>query len=446
MAGKSKSSKDKENKENEVDPSDEDLGDGSQFGDPESTDDEPVIIEADATEVTETSGEDTQTDETSGEANEPDSSESEASDVNAVPEVSNSPALTTESSPTGAGTPVIALVFGGLIAGAIGYFGSSLAPAPKFDTSALSEGIAANSASLESVREDLAGLVDAPAPELPDLEGLLSEVTGSIQALTGDLDSLRTEITSATAELKEQASDFDARLLAVETAVPGASELPMGEELSALRQRIAEMTSEAQAALNAAQAEAASIARAAEEARLAAEADADAVRAEAEAREAELAVLAARQEALIDLKAAVETGAPFADLLEQLGPVPAVLADSADAGVPTLQSLQQSFPNLARVALAQSETVPEDASAGERLSAFLKRRTNARSLTPQDGDSPDAILSRAEALLGTGDLGGALNELDSLPESGKSALADWLDQATTRTMATDAVAELSATN
>ena len=239
---------------------------------------------------------------------------------------------------------------------------------------------------------------------------------------------------------------MDARLLALETAVPSADALASGDELAALRERIAEMTAAAENQLATTQTEAASVARAAEEARLAAEAEAEELRAAAEAREAELQVMAARQAALIDLKAAIEAGAPFAEPLGALEEVPDVLAANAETGVPTILALQEGFPAAARAALAQSTLVGEDASAGERFAAFLRSRTNARSQRPRDGADPDAILSRAEATVGEGDLRGALAELEALSGDGQAALAEWLEQANTRLAASEAVDQLSATN
>ena len=55
-----------------------------------------------------------------------------------------------------------------------------------------------------------------------------------------------------------------------------------------------------------------------------------------------------------------------------------------------------------------------------------------RSLTPQEGDSADAILSRAEAALTAADLSTAMAELSSLPEAAAGAIAPWLGDAAKR--------------
>ena len=64
----------------------------------------------------------------------------------------------------------------------------------------------------------------------------------------------------------------------------------------------------------------------------------------------------------------------------------------------------------------------------------------------KEGDSPDAVLSRAEASLGEGDLETALNELEALPPEGRAAMSDWLEQAELRLSVVTAIDELTATN
>ena len=312
----------------------------------------------------------------------------------------------------------------------------------------MNAGIASNAAALAELENSLSALQNAPAPEI-DLSGVEAElgtITRSLEALTSDLSALEGALTDSAAALDTRMTELDERIVALETAVPAAGELATDDELRALRSRIEDMMGEAEARLAEAQAEAEAIAQEAAELRAAAEAEALEVAAAAEARATELQAITARQTALVELKTAVETGAGYAELLSDLGSVPDALSAHAANGVPTIRALQESFPTAARAALSQSVTVAEDASTGERLTAFLKRRTNARSLTEQPGDSPDAVLSRAEARLGEGDLAAAVAELDGLPEAGKAALQDWLEQASTRISAVAALDELTATN
>jgi hypothetical protein len=336
------------------------------------------------------------------------------------------------------------------VAGAIGFAAAyfALPKTPEFDASGLSADISANAQALEALSGDLAALRDAPAPavDTSGLEGQIAEAGQGIESLIGELDAIQSRLGELAASLEDQVAGLDGRILELETAMPNASALGTEEQLSALRARIGEMTSQAEARLRETEAEAAAIARAAEEERLAAEAEAADALAETEAREAELAALAERQEALIELKASVESGAGYSELLAGLDMVPDALAAHADNGVPTIQTLQESFPGAARAALAATVTVPENATMGDRISAFLQRRTNARSLSPHEGDGPDAVLSRAEADLGSGDLAAALSEIEKLPEAGKTAMGGWIEGARARLSAVAAIEELSATN
>ncbi len=455
VARKSKSSDNKDKTEDSEKVEATETGDVLDPGPADSTDENPVIFEAEAVgveEMTSEVGTDASEPEFSQAGAQVDEQEAEPVDVQegVIHATESLPHSGSENSPKG-GVSFILLALGGAVAGAIGYFAATLAPPPpqpELDTSELTTGIAANASSLEAVSAELSELRDAPEPvvDTSALEGQLTEAIRGIEGLTSDLAAVQTRLEDVASSFEKQALELDGRILALETALPAVTGLAADDELAALRARIEEMTANAQLQLTQTQSEAADIARAAEEARLAAEAEVAEALAVAEARQAELEAMAQRQEKLIDLKISVESGAAFADILEGLDDAPEVLVANAETGVPTIQALQQSFPAAARSALTQTETVPEDASTGERLTAFLKRRTNARSLTPKDGDGPDAVLSRAEAHLGEGDLISTLSELDALSEASKAALSDWLTAAGTRLSAIEAVDELSATN
>ncbi|MFW2588408.1 mitofilin family membrane protein [Sagittula sp. SSi028] len=153
----------------------------------------------------------------------------------------------------------------------------------------------------------------------------------------------------------------------------------------------------------------------------------------------EQARLAAARAALSDVIAQVQAGAPFAEPLAMLGDngvdVPEALSATAADGVPTVAALAASFPDAARAALSASRTAAtpegeEPASGG--FGAFFQSQLGARSVTPKEGTSTDAILSRAEAAVGQGDLDTALGELDALPQPAKDAMSDWLARADLR--------------
>ncbi|NIL96879.1 MAG: hypothetical protein GTO62_06995, partial [Planctomycetales bacterium] len=78
-----------------------------------------------------------------------------------------------------------------------------------------------------------------------------------------------------------------------------------------------------------------------------------------------------------------------------------------------------------------------------RIESFLRSQLNIRSLSPRDGDDPDAVLSRAQGALAANDLATALTELDLLPDSGKAAMSGWTDQAKARLAALEAIETLA---
>ena len=139
----------------------------------------------------------------------------------------------------------------------------------------------------------------------------------------------------------------------------------------------------------------------------------------------------------------LDAGQPYSDLIAELKAggvdVPDALSGPAEKGVETLSSLRDSFAPAARTALAEAREADKDTG----LIAFLQRQTGARSVTPQEGDGPDAVLSRAQAALADGDLAKALSELKSLPEAAQAAMADWEQAAQTRVAAVDAANTLA---
>lgn len=102
----------------------------------------------------------------------------------------------------------------------------------------------------------------------------------------------------------------------------------------------------------------------------------------------------------------------------------------AQGDLPTLDQLQMGYDAAARAALTASLKAesPRRGPVGA-VGNFLRVQTGARSVEPREGDDPDAILSRAGALVGQGQVQAALDELAALPEPGQKAMADWTAQA-----------------
>ena len=393
--------------------------------DGESSADEPVVIEGEAVEA---------------EAEQP---VEDADD----PAEETPPPPATVPQPDRSGPGAMTMIFGGIIAGAIGY-GASFLPISSDEDNGISASIDAVGQQVATLAADVSALQDAPAPEvdvsgieaqLGELAGRLDGIDAEISALIGNVEQASATLDAATGELTQRIATLEALDL---SGLPEATE----DQIAAFRERLGAITAEAEDRLNAATAQAAELeaqaAARAEEMRAAAEAAA----AEAEQEAARVEAEARRTAALADLNAAMENGTPFSEALVVLGDVPEELAVAAEKGVPTLAELQRSFPAAARAALMETSVVAEDASTGDRLAAFLKRRTGARSLTPQEGSGADAILSRAEAALDEGALPTAISEIETLPEASLAAMEDWVALARTRASALEAVAGLTATN
>ncbi|TAG12998.1 MAG: hypothetical protein EAZ40_15140 [Rhodobacterales bacterium] len=253
---------------------------------------------------------------------------------------------------------------------------------------------------------------------------------GLDNALRQEISVLADRVTAAEAAPGVDLSglaDLDARLQAIEALPPGgdASTTALAAQLADLQRRLDAMPT---AGANTAEVDAA-LARLAEvEAEAQARADAAAAAAEAatQARAREVLAAAAATSATFDAELAAVADP---DLQAQLAPFA--------AGVASLADLQATFPDAARSALQVARATDAEAGWGTRLIDFLGAQTGARSLEPREGDTPDAILSRAEFALGEARLADALAELDTLSPEVQAPLADWRAKAEAR-LAVDA--------
>lgn len=308
------------------------------------------------------------------------------------------------------GSSFVPLLLGGAVAAAIGYAvptyllpqGDEQVAALQAQVEALSTDVSANTASNAARADEIAAIA------VPD-----------IAPLTANLDALTAQV-----------AELETRLAALEARPVGESGVSAGE-IAALRNALSEQ-------------QAASAQLTADIEAMAAQQAAGLANAETEALEAARAAKA--QAARQTLSVARDTGVGFAEVLADLEDVPQVVVDASD-GIPTAESLQEPFADLARDALAKarSETAA-DGSAGGRLAAFLQAQVGARSVEPQEGDSPDAVLSRAEAAVRSGDFGAAVAEISALPEGAQAVLADWSARAQTRADVTAALDDYFAAN
>ena len=408
---------------------------------------EDQALESDSESATDTSvGANDPDSETESSGSEPEFTDSDpvtdAADSGETPSVPGVIPAHVESTPpppaavAASGPGALGLVLGGIVAGAIGFLVATYAvpegwpnPVPS-GVDELESTLSEQSERLDALATDLAAFRDAPAAtqggsEMSDLAPM-AEQLAQVETQFAELIA---SVEGSLADVGSQLESFESRLAGLEARpLPPAGadgSAAMEAQMEAFRQQLDEVTADAEARIAEAQSRASEI----------------------EAEAAAAAKTAERAAALTSLKAALESGAAFESTLAVFEDVPQALSSVSADGIPTLSSLQASFPDAARAALAQAQTVPESASAADRFVAFLKRRTNARSLTPQDGDDPDAVLSRSEAALADGELESALSELEALPESAYQAMSDWISAAETRVAAIGAAASLeNATN
>ncbi len=301
------------------------------------------------------------------------------------------------------------LVFGGVVAAMLGFilgradqFDAYLPASMQRQTADLSgleaqiDALAAQNQSLTDAITDLQNVEPTAAPDPFDATPLEDEIA----ALTARIDGL--EARPVPAPMESGSPELEAMVGTMQSTIS-----QQADEIAALKEGVASVTEAEQ-----------SIAR---------------------------RTLA--QAALARVSAAIDTGSSYAPALADLEAtgmidIPASLATPANDGVPTLASLTTAFPEAARNALAAVRS--EEASAGGvDLGGFLRRQLGARSVMPREGDDPDAVLSRAEAALKTGDLNTAVTEIETLPETAKAELAGWLEQAQTRQTALDAANALA---
>ncbi|MEP5757951.1 MAG: hypothetical protein ABJ327_01325 [Litoreibacter sp.] len=243
------------------------------------------------------------------------------------------------------------------------------------------------------------------------------ELVAKLDVQAETISAAETAIDEASARidaLETQVSEITARL---DATLTGAGNIPgdlavllatQREEIAALQDSLKDMAQYAEGQIQTAQERADSAAR-------------------AEAR-------AKARDAMNTVRLALSNGGAFADELEVISEaieIPAELSAGAQ-GIATQVDLEDSFGSAARQALAASNRELSGDSAGDRVKLLLQDVIGARSLSPQEGDSPDAVLSRLEGSLRNGDLAAALETAQSLPQSGQDALASWLEAAATR--------------
>ena len=306
------------------------------------------------------------------------------------------------------------LFLGGLLAGGVGFGAATYLNGQADDD--MSSQIAALNAQLE----ELSGREEV---DLAPLSGSLLEVESAVDQFQTSLDAAVSDL-SARIDVIERQPSGDGTL---QEAAVAAYE----RDIQALRDQLNAQQAEMQGMLDATTqqlAETQQEAAAIEEQTVAA------------------AKAATARSALARIQSALDAGSPFGAVLAELEavssePIPPALTNVQD-GAPTLAVLTSEFPESARAALATARSEGASGETTSGFSAFLRNQFSVRSVVPQEGDSVDAILSRAQSALSEGRLNEALSEVASLPEVARVELSDWVAQAELRADAVDAAATL----
>ncbi|MBV0913447.1 COG4223 family protein [Anianabacter salinae] len=320
------------------------------------------------------------------------------------------PAPAQEGAPRQSALP---MVFGGMAAGLVG---------------ALLLYGAAITGLVDLGSRDTAARVDALEAEISDLSGRMDNLADTVASVSDEAGQIAEDLTASAESLRADIAALTQRLEEIEVQPIPEAELPQ-EVVNAYERRFADM----QAGLDARLSEIETAADRASEVEAAAETRANA---------------AAARAALAEVNGALQSGGPFAAPLEEIAErtdaeIPAILSQTAAEGIPSEADIVEGFPPAARAALVASLAALAESGEIGGLQAFMRTQFGARSLEPQEGDDPDAVLSRAEAAVRAGDIGGALTEIEALPDAGQAELAAWADMARLRRDALAAADTLS---
>lgn len=153
------------------------------------------------------------------------------------------------------------------------------------------------------------------------------------------------------------------------------------------------------------------------------------------------------QASLALIRAAVASGVPYAEALKPLAEsgtvsIPEGLSAGAETGVASMARLRDSFPEAAHAAIQEGIMATAQDGVLSRTKAFFQAQVATRSLSPQEGASPDAVLSRVEDKLRQDDLAGALQETAALPAEAQAAMSGWIDAAKLRAGAVEGLTTL----
>jgi len=266
------------------------------------------------------------------------------------------------------------------------------------------------------VRSQMTQLSDqVAAADSIAVESRLWSLEGRVEGLIAEIDGLTTSLGDVASEGGVISAETIATISAYRTRIDGlqASLDDMAASQGALSQRIDEIGATARRQLT----------------------EAETLVTQASQETAQTISATEIKAALTQIESALKSGAAFETPLARIAantdqPVPAALA-AAQNGVQTIEELQTAFIPAAHKAIRASVSAT-DTGLLSTFGSFLRSQVATRSLTPQEGNSADAVLSRIEAALLRDDLETVISETRTLPETAKPEMADWLEQVNSR--------------
>lgn len=161
-----------------------------------------------------------------------------------------------------------------------------------------------------------------------------------------------------------------------------------------------------------------------------------------------VAVLEASQTRTVNAAAAALAAASLAEATQGSGPFDAELAalerlmplsaevralkPFAESGAPSRTALAAEFDAAAARASTAARDPGQTGGFLERLRHALSSIVTIRQVGSTTGDSPDAVLARADAAVAEGDIAGALTLLRGLPPKAAQAMTPWQSRALQR--------------
>lgn len=352
----------------------------------------------------------------------------------------------------GGGGRFIAAVLGGLIAlggaGLLQYIGVLGTPGAGVDTadfvsssnfetsqSSTTEKIASLEEQLSAASAKIAELETAPAPAPAatpfDASGLIARIE-TIESQAQD-----TTAAQPASGNEEALSALRDRLDAIEKSVSGTSETggdiaalseALKADITTLETRLADLATQTQQSLSQQDERLSEL-----NASVAADSGED------------TAELAARAIAAAALKADIDRGVPFNTSLNTLKSVAgadvdlSALEPYAETGVALVSTLRNEFFGDVSTAIINATSQPEDNSISGRLLAGARSLVKIEPLTPVEGQSPEALISRIKDALESNELETALSLWEELPEAGKNVSRAWADKLAAREKANSIV-------